>query len=161
MVQRYAKQAGVASVLALGALLTSLTAVGVYAQMGKPEMVTVSGRLFDLTCGAKGHAMMNKWVNAENQNHMMPDGKEQKDCATMCLKGGQPAALFNMKSQKIEAVFACNPKATLANFAAENVEVQGFWAAKNKEGLSTFVPEKIRKTGGGSWTDVDCATMHS
>lgn len=125
-------------------------------QMRQPQMVTLAGTVIDMTCAAKGQAMMGVWKNTE-QDHMLADGKMQKDCATMCLKGGQPAGLF--ANGKINAVFACNPRATLAEFAAENVEVQGFWGGDGKE-VKTFVPLKIRAKGSGDWKDVNCETMH-
>jgi hypothetical protein len=87
---------------------------------------------------------------------MMADGNVQKSCATMCLQGGQPAALF--ASNRVTAVLACNPRPTLAKYAAQNVEVQGFWAGDGRD-VKPFVPMKIR-AGSGSWQDVDCATMH-
>jgi len=79
-----------------------------------------------------------------------------KSCATMCLQGGQPAALF--AGNQITAVLACNPRNTLAKYAAQNVEVQGFWAGSGSD-VKPFVPIKIR-TGSGSWQEVDCANMH-
>ena len=109
-----------ALVSALGLLLViSLAGVHLQAQMNQPEMVTLSGRVIDLTCASKGNAMMKNWRNVED-NHMMPDG-EMKSCATMCLKGGQPAALFS--GGEIAAVFSCNPQATLSNYAAQPTEV--------------------------------------
>ncbi len=57
----------------------------VAAQMGQPDMVSLRGTLIDLTCAAKGNAMMNSWANTK-QDHMMPDGNVQKSCATMCLQ---------------------------------------------------------------------------
>ena len=135
-------------------LLISFAAVDLQAQMSQPEMTTLSGRVIDLTCASKGNAMMNNWRNVED-NHMMPTG-EMKSCATMCLKGGQPAALFS--GGQITAVFSCNPQATLSNYAAQSVEVQGHWAGAGAA-VKPFVPMKIR-AGGGSWEDVNCATMH-
>lgn len=144
------------SVLALALVAGSFLVAYVHAQMQPPQMVSLSGTVIDLTCASKGKAMMNAWKNTE-QDHMMADGKMQKDCATMCLKGGQPAALFS--AGKISAVFACNPRATLSEFAAQQVEVQGFWAGDGRE-VKTFVPQKIRAKGSGSWRDVNCETMH-
>jgi hypothetical protein len=141
----------VLSILFILALVVSLSAS---AQMGKPKMATLSGKVIDLTCSAKAKTMMNSWTNAENDEHMTPDGKKP-GCATMCLKGGQPAALFNGKD--IVAVFGCNPRATLSNYAAKDVEVTGFWGGG--KGAKTFIPQKIR-SGSGEWQDVDCATMH-
>ena len=141
------------SILAILALAVCICFVALsLGQMKKPTMATLKGTLIDLTCSAKGNAMMGSWGNAENNDHMTMDGKKA-ECATMCLTGGQPAGLFS--NGKITAVFACNPRATLSKFAAQNVEVQGFWAG----GEAAFVPAKIR-SGSGSWQDVDCATMH-
>ena len=133
----------------------SLFGMNVQAQMGQPDMVSLKGTLIDLTCAAKGNAMMNSWGNTK-QDHMMADGNMQKSCATMCLQGGQPAALF--ASNQVTAVLACNPRPTLSKYAAQNVEVQGFWAGSGSD-VKPFVPMKIR-AGSGSWQDVDCATMH-
>jgi len=124
------------------------------AQMMKPKMTTIKGSVIDMTCASKGYAMSHKWMNAKD-DHMMPDGKMQKGCGTMCLKGGQPAGLFNGKT--VTAVFACNPTATLSAYSGKQVEVQGFWAGEDS--VKTFVPAKIRE-GSGAWKDVDCATMH-
>lgn len=124
------------------------------AQMNQPEMSTIKGSVIDLTCASKGHAMMGNWMNAKD-DHMMEDGKMQKGCGTMCLKGLQPAGLFDGKT--VSAVFACNPAATLSGFSGKQVEVQGFWAGD--ESVKTFVPMKIRE-GSDSWQDVQCVTMH-
>ena len=144
----------------LGLVMAALAFVShfgmnVEAQMGQPDMVSLKGTLIDLSCAAKGNAMMNSWANTK-QDHMMADGNVQKSCATMCLQGGQPAALF--AGNQVAAVFACNPRPTLAKYAAQNVEVQGFWAGSGPN-VKTFAPTKIR-SGSGSWQDVDCATMH-
>ena len=136
----------------------SLSGTELQAQMKmkQPEMVTLKGTVIDLTCASKAKATMDSWANTKN-DHMMPGGKIQKSCAVMCLKGGQPAALFS--GGKITAAFACNPRATLADFAADSVEVQGFWAGDGKD-VKAFVPQKIRAQGSSSWQDVNCATMH-
>ncbi len=138
--------------LALAVILVAAAS----AQMNKPKMVNLSGKVIDLTCSAKGKAMMDSWTNAENDEHKTPDGPKP-GCATMCLKGGQPAALF--ANNAIKAVFGCNPKATLANYAAQDVEVMGFWAGGKKDSTKTFMPAKIRSEGG-EWEEVNCATMH-
>ena len=132
-----------------------LIAGGLYAtQMNKPEMKTIKGSVIDLTCASKGHAMMGKWGNAKD-DHMMEDGTMQKGCGTMCLKGSQPAGLFD--GTTVSAVFACNPAHSLAAYSGKQVEVQGFWAGDKS--VQTFIPMKIRE-GSGSWQDVQCATMH-
>jgi hypothetical protein len=136
----------------VSAILAVAALAFVVGAQAEPKMETLKGTIIDLTCAAKGKGMKDMWVNAK-ENHMMPDGKTQANCATMCLKGGQPAALFDGKG--IKAVLACNPRATLSQFSSKEVEIQGFWG-----GEKAFVPVKIR-VGSDAWTDVDCATMHS
>lgn len=137
----------------------SALVAGAYAQMKKPQMVTLSGKVIDLTCAAKGKIMTDSWANAENNDHMTPDGKKP-NCAKMCLMGGQPAALYDTEKERISAVFACNPRSTLVDYAAMDVDVQGFWAGGKSDAAKTFVPQKIRKAGAERWVNVDCATMH-
>lgn len=148
------KRMSLALVLLAAAVLVGALAVS--AQMAAPAKVTIAGKVIDLTCAAKGKTMMDSWTNAENDAHMTPDGKKA-GCASMCLKGGQPAALF--AKGKVIAALACNPRATLANYAAKDVELKGFWAGAKKDDARSFVPEQIR-TPGGQWQAVDCATMH-
>ena len=134
------------------ALATFILVTGAYAQMKQPKMATLKGTVVDMTCSAKAKGMSGMWGNVE-EDHMMPDGKIQKNCATMCLQGGQAAALYD--GSDVTAVFACNPQPTLSKFASKEVEVQGFWG-----GDKAFVPMKIR-VGSDAWTDVDCANMHN
>ncbi|MFQ5700431.1 MAG: hypothetical protein ACE5HU_01125 [Acidobacteriota bacterium] len=166
MTERYAKVRRILTVSAVAAGMVAFAGLGVQAQgmkgkmkMKMPAPVTLSGQVIDLTCSTKGHTLMHNWHNAMNDDHMTPDGKKAS-CATMCLKGGQPAALFDTKKSKITAVFACNPKATLSNYAAKEVDVMGIWTAKGGDGLATFMPQKIRAAGSTNWVKVDCATMH-
>lgn len=120
------------------------------------KTVTVSGMVIDLTCASKGKVAMNSWYNAENDDHHTQDGPKP-GCATMCLKGGQPAALFS--KGRVTAVFACNPRATLSNYAVKEVEVQGYWAGSSDD-VKELVPQKIRAVGATEWEEVNCATMH-
>lgn len=145
------------AVLAAAVTLCMVSALALQAQMAKPDMVTLSGKVIDMTCASKGKAMMDSWHNAENNEHKTPEGPKP-GCAEMCLKGGQPAGLFD--NGKIVAAFGCNPRNTLANFASQDVEVMGFWGGSKKDAARTFIPAKIRAAGGSDWQDVDCATMH-
>ena len=145
------------AILAVAVVLCTFAAVALQAQMAEPKMVTLSGKVMDMTCAAKGKAMMDSWYNAENNEHKTPDGPAP-GCAEMCLRGGQPAGLFD--DNKVVAAFGCNPRNTLADFAAQDVEVMGFWGGSKKDAARTFIPTKIRGDGGGDWKDVDCATMH-
>ena len=123
----------------------------------KPETVTISGKLVDLCCAAKGQAMMGSDNNAINDDHMTPKGK-MASCATMCLKGGQPAGIYS--DGKLTATLLANASLNLYKFAAKDVEVQGFWAGKKKDKTATFMPAKIRVKGTTEWTEVQSAQMH-
>ncbi len=152
-----------ATVFTITLLVGSLFGIQVQAQTKEPETVVIRGRVVDLTCAVKGKALMEAWNNV-GQDHMMADGNIQKGCASMCLTGGHPAALFS--DDAITAVFACNPRGsgaseyTLAKYASAPVEFQGYWASPG-----VFVPQKVRRTtlsvesryGSGGWRTLDCA----
>ena len=157
--------------LAMSLLVMSFLRTRVEAQTNQPQTVTVGGWLLDLTCAVKGQIMTGAWDNI-GQDHMMADGHIQKNCATLCLRGGQPAALFS--ANKITAILDCNPRgsgasrSSLARFVAMEVEVQGYWADRAAE-TPIFVPAKIRRgvlrardrySESGGWRDVDCGNMH-
>ncbi len=159
--------------LALLILATSLTRTRVKAQENDPQTVILKGRVIDLTCAVKGKVAMGSWNNIA-EDHMMEDGNLQKACATLCLMGGQPAALFS--DNKITAVFACNPRGTgtaphqgytLAGNVAQDSEIEGYWL-DDQAGTALFVPLKIRRAiltaerryGSGGWRELDCGNMH-
>ncbi len=159
--------------LAILILATSLVRTRVKAQENDPQTVILKGRVVDLTCAVKGKVAMGSWNNIA-QDHMMADGSLQKGCASLCLLGGQPAALFS--DNKITAVFACNPQGsgvaphqgyTLAGNVAQASEVEGYWLDDNAE-TGLFVPLKIRRAiltaerryGSGGWRELDCGNMH-
>lgn len=126
-------------------------------KMQKPKIVTIAGKVVDLSCAAKGAYLMGTNHNALNDDHMTPNGK-MAACATMCLKGGQPAAIY--KDDKIVATLLANASLNLYKFAAKDVEVQGWWAGKKKDSVKTFMPAKIRLKGTKEWTEVRTAQMH-
>lgn len=128
----------------------------VYAQQG-PKTVVLSGKLVDLSCATKGMVMMKSDYNALNDTHKTPKG-EVASCATMCLRGGQPAAIF--ADGKIKAVLLANAGLNLYKFAVKDVEIEGFWAGKPENDVKTFMPAKIRVKGTTSWTEVQAAEMH-
>ncbi len=159
--------------LAILVLATSFLRTRVQAQETDPQTVILKGRVIDLTCAVKGMVTMGAWNNIA-QDHMMEDGNLQKGCASLCLLGGQPAALFS--DNKITAVFACNPRGsgaaphqgyTLAGNVAQASEVEGYWLDGNAE-TGLFVPLKIRRAiltaerryGSGGWLELDCGPMH-
>lgn len=139
------------------AVLTALAA-SLGAQMNEPKIVTLTGKIIDVTCAVKHKAMTDSWHNAENNKHLSPEGVKPK-CAEMCLRGGQPAGLF--VHGRIEAALACNPRLTLADYAAEEVELEGFWGGGRYDKMQSFVPLKIRRPGESDWTPVNCLTMHA
>ena len=157
--------------LAFTLLAMSCLRISEEAETDQPQIITVKGWLVDLTCAVKGHILTGAWNNI-GEDHMMADGNIQKRCASLCLKGGQPAALFS--DNKITAVLACNPagsgssRSYLARFVAMEVEVQGYWAdGAAKTGI--FVPSRIRRGilrardrygSGGGGRDLDCGTVH-
>jgi len=134
---------------------TALFALAAHA--AKPDDTVISGKLIDMTCAAKGMVMMGSDYNALNDDHKTPDGLK-KDCATMCLKGGQPAGVY--RDGKIVATLLANPSVNLYKYAAEDVDILGFWAGKSANDVATFVPKKIRKQGDSGWTEVKTKVMH-
>ncbi|MCH7908501.1 MAG: hypothetical protein IIB38_02655 [Candidatus Hydrogenedentes bacterium] len=144
-------------VVGVAALMLTSMAHAQDKKMGKPETVTVSGKLIDLSCAAKGQAMMGSDRNALNDTHMTPKG-EVASCATMCLKGGQPAGIYS--DGKITATLLANASVNLYKFAAKDVDVQGFWAGNDKNTVATFMPQKIRLQGTKEWTEVQTKQMH-
>jgi len=96
--------------------------------------------------------------NATNDTHMMGPWQEGKKCATMCLKGGQPAGLY--ADGKIAATLLADPSKNLYKFAAQKVEIEGYWAGKPENEVKTFVPARIRVAGSDEWTDVKTGQMH-
>ncbi len=154
-------------------LATSFLRTRVQSKENDPPTVRLKGRVVDLTCAVKGRVAMGAWNNIA-QDHMMEDGNLQKGCASLCLLGGQPAALFS--DNKITAVFACNPRGsgaaphqgyTLAGNVAQASEVEGYWLDDRAE-TGLFVPLKIRRAiltaerryGSGGWLELDCGPIH-
>jgi len=159
--------------LAIMVLAMSFLRTRAKAQDNDPQTVILKGRVVDLTCAVKGKVAMGAWNNIA-QDHMMSDGNLQKGCASLCLLGGQPAALFS--DNRITAVFACNPRGsgaaphqgyTLAGNVAQASEVEGYWVDGRAE-TGIFVPLKIRRAiltaerryGSGGWLELDCGPIH-
>ena len=142
--------------LTVAAVALMMSAGLLHAQQG-PKTVTISGTLVDLSCAAKGMVMMGSDVNAKNDTHKTPNG-EVASCATMCLRGGQPAAIFS--DGKIQAVLLANASLNLYKFAVKEVDIEGFYAGSDKDAVKTFMPVKIRLKGTEDWTTVQAAEMH-
>ncbi|MCH8333200.1 hypothetical protein IIC65_04645 [Candidatus Sumerlaeota bacterium] len=142
--------------LTVAAVALMMSAGLLYAQQG-PKTVTISGTLVDLSCAAKGMVMMGSDFNAKNDTHKTPNG-EMASCATMCLRGGQPAAIFS--DGKIQAVLLANASLNLYKFAVKEVDIEGFYAGSDKDAVKTFMPARIRLKGTEDWTAVQAAEMH-
>ncbi len=142
-------------------------------EVAEDQLVSLTGTVIDLTCAAMGKATQGTWINT-GADHVMADGTTQENCAAMCLRGGQPAALFS--DGKITAVFACNPRgggklkrvlphgnaAPITRHLRGPVEVEGLWAG---EGTNILVPVRMRaatvnvetRYANGGWHVVDCS----
>ncbi len=143
--------------LALGFALSASAQSDSKKKMAMPKKEVISGVLVDMSCAAKGQKLMGSDHNALNDTHMTPKGK-MESCATMCLKGGQPAGIYN--DGKIAASLLANPSITLYKFASKEVEVEGWYAGNKKDKVKTFFPERIRLKGTKEWTKVVAAEMH-
>lgn len=161
--------------LAITGLAISFFRTPVKAQMDLPETkeaetVVLKGRIVDLTCAVNGKIMTGTWNNVA-ADHMMADGNILTGCGTMCLKGGQPAALFS--NNQITAIFACNPQGgekrfyTLLKYLATPVEVEGHWADGGPES-KIFVPVRVQRGvlgvesrvgRRGAWRVLDCGSL--
>ena len=134
------------------------------------DTVVLRGRIVDLTCAVNGKIMTGTWNNVA-ADHMMADGNILTGCGTMCLKGGQPAALFS--NNQITAIFACNPQGgekrfyTLLKYLATPVEVEGHWADGGPES-KIFVPVRVQRGvlgvesrvgRRGAWRVLDCGRL--
>lgn len=150
------KAVAVMSALALIVTLGVITHA-VDAQAKKPKTVILEGKLVDLTCAAKGQRLMDSDYNALNDTHKTPEGPKQA-CATACLRGGQPAGIFN--DGEVKAVLLANAAGNLYKWAVKDVEVQGWWAGNDKDDVRSFVPQKIRLQGQDEWTEVQTQAMH-
>lgn len=146
-------------IAAVAVVLAARAGVGPGAAPARgPKITRVIGVVVDLGCAARGLAETGAFVHVAD-DHTTSDGKTIAGCARQCLKRGQPAALLDPTHRQIVAIFACAPAPTLAGYAGDTVEVQGYWAGKG--GSTAFVPLKIKKrASAGPWVDVDCAEMH-
>ncbi len=161
------------TVLAMSFFRTPVTAQMSPPQEKQPETVVLRGRIVDLTCAVNGKIMTGTWNNIA-ADHMMADGNIQKACGTMCLMGGQPAALLS--DDKIVAIFACNPRSSggeeafyyLARYVAPPVEIEGYWADGGPD-TKIFVPVRVKRgilgvesrvREGGGWRVLDCVSIH-
>ena len=148
----------------------SLSETDQHLPIDQRPMASVEGVMIDLTCAAKAKILTGSWDSTDRDQNL-EDGTLQQDCLT--LKKGQPAAL--LYEDKIQAIFACNPRGggkiqrteehgnphALTKYAGAPVVVEGFWA---NQGATLFVPVRIRRrilhaesffTRGG-WHTVDC-----
>ena len=94
--------------------------------------VTVEGTLVDSVCYLKDGAMTN-------------DHGAMKDCGTMCLRGGSPAAVLT-KDKKLHVVIA--PSTALADYVGLTVRVTG------EETGNAILATTAQVNKDGKWVDV-------
>lgn len=94
--------------------------------------VTVEGTLVDSVCYLKDGAATD-------------DHGAMKDCGTMCLKGGNPAAIVT-KDKKIQVIIA--PSTSLADYVGQTIRVTG-----DAHGTA-ILAQKAQVNKDGKWVDI-------
>jgi hypothetical protein len=120
--------------LLLAALALALTA-GVYAGE-KPT--TIEGTLVDSKCYLMDNSLTGN------------DHGQVKQCGTMCLKGGTPAALLT-KDKKFHAILA--PSLVLAPYVGQTIRVSG--TIHN----GAIAAQKVEVSQNGKWEEVKLGAM--
>ena len=117
------------------AVLALAVAASVYAA---EKAVTLEGTLVDSKC----YLMDNS--NTSN------DHGQVKQCGTLCLKGGTPAALLT-KDKKFHAILA--PSLALAPYVGQTVRVSG--TIHN----GAIAAQKLEVNQNGKWEEVKIGAM--
>ncbi len=110
-------------------------AVGVYAA---EKTVTLEGTLVDSKCYLKDNSLTGN------------DHGPVKECGTMCLKGGTPAALLT-KDKKFHAILA--PSLVLAPYVGQTIRVSG--SIHN----GAIAADKVEIQKDGKWEEVKLGVM--
>jgi len=110
-------------------------AVGVYAA---EKTVTLEGTLVDSKCYLKDNSLTGN------------DHGPVKQCGTMCLKGGTPAALLT-KDKKFHAILA--PSLVLAPYVGQTIRVSG--SIHN----GAIAADKVEIQKDGKWEEVKLGVM--
>jgi len=94
--------------------------------------VTIEGTLVDSVCYLKDGATTN-------------DHGPMKECGTMCLRGGAPAAVLT-KDKKVHIIVA--PSTALADYVGLTVRVTG------EENGTAILAQKAQVNKDGKWVEV-------
>jgi hypothetical protein len=129
-----------ATILTLGLLLVVSVGVALAGEHGKGK--TIEGTLVDTKCYS---------MNAKNvtNDHVTPKGT-MPNCATACAKIGIPAALLTADGKVYTLAV---PAGQVADHMAKTARATGMV----KQGV--IVAEKLEVKEGGSWKEVNLATM--
>lgn len=122
----------------VGSLLVLWMASHSPALIGADKPVSVEGTLVDSKCYLKDNALTGN------------DHGPMKQCGTMCLKAGTPAAVLT-KDKKFHAIIA--PSSALAEHVGEKVRVNG--SLHN----GSILAEKVEVNKAGKWEEVKLGTM--
>lgn len=118
-------------------LLLVLLAFTVAAISARAADATVEGTLVDSKCYLGGGETGN-------------DHGPMKECGTMCLKGGTPAAVLT-KDKKFHAIIA--PSIVLAPYVGQQVRVTG--SVNN----GSILAKSVAVNKGGKWEEVKLGAM--
>ncbi len=123
------------SVFLILAVLALALAAGGYAA---EKAVTVEGTLVDSKCYLMDNSLTGN------------DHGQVKQCGTLCLKGGTPAALLT-KDKKFHAILA--PSLVLAPHVGQTVRVSG--TLHN----GAIAAQKVEVNQNGKWEEVKLGAM--
>ncbi|MBI3669678.1 MAG: hypothetical protein HY237_07865 [Acidobacteria bacterium] len=123
------------SVFLVLAVLALALAAGVYAA---EKAVTLEGTLVDSKCYLMDNSLTGN------------DHGQVKQCGTLCLKGGSPAALLT-KDKKFHAILA--PSLVLAPHVGQTVRVSG--TLHN----GAVAAQKVEVNQNGKWEEVKLGAM--
>ncbi len=123
------------SVFLVLAVLALALAAGLYAA---EKAVTLEGTLVDSKCYLMDNSLTGN------------DHGQVKQCGTLCLKGGSPAALLT-KDKKFHAILA--PSLVLAPHVGQTVRVSG--TLHN----GAIAAQKVEVNQNGKWEEVKLGAM--
>jgi hypothetical protein len=125
--------------ITLFSLLALLTVAFAAGLLGADKTISVEGTLVDSKCYLKDNSLTGN------------DHGPMKQCGTMCLKAGTPAAILT-KDKKFYAVIA--PSTALADYVGETSRVSG--TVHN----GSILADKVEVKKDGQWQEVKLgATM--
>lgn len=120
------------SMIVIGVSAVALLVIFAVVLPAAPADSTFSGTLVDSKC----YVQHNQTANDHGPN---------KNCGTLCLKGGVPAAVLT-SDKKMYVILA--PSTALAPYAGQEVRVTGSLVS------GSINPTKVEVNQGGNWTEV-------